>query len=242
MSRRRTTSPPRTRENSDVTARQQFYWRGLHVPFIAPWSEERTLPHPVVERPRSEGAGIGYADEFSRADRRHDVLWVRRPVLRGRGTPDLAAVHPLRQRQAMSHMLCQVCGESTFNEDFGRWGERHLIIARAVEGRPLREGERTTTPPVCRPCAVEAAEACPHLRKGHVAALVKRTQPWGVAGIVYDPRTLLPIPPENPKEPLAEVAFEDPVIRWTLAARDVVTLHGCTPVDLSELAALSVAV
>ncbi|MFE9613196.1 hypothetical protein [Streptomyces sp. NPDC006012] len=233
--------PPAAPQPRKTAARPQFHWQGLHVPFIAPWSEESTPRYRVVERPRFAGGGIAYADEVSRADRRHDVLWVRRALLRGRGTPQLAAVHPLRQRQAMSHMLCQVCGETTFNDDFRRWGERHLFLARAVEGRPIHDGERTTTPPVCLPCAMEAVESCPPLRKGHAAALVERAQPWGVAGIAYDPRTLLPIPPKDPKDPLEEAAFEDPAIRWTLAARDVVTLHGCTPVDLSELATLGVA-
>lgn len=243
MSHQRTTSQALTAERDrGVTTRQQFHWKGLHVPFIAPWSEEGVLPYTVIARPRPGGMGIGFADELSQADRRHGVLWFRHPARRGKGAPDLAAVHPLRQRQAMSHMLCQVCGESTFNDDFRRWGERHLIIARAVNGVPIHEGERTTTPPVCRPCAIEAVEACPHLRKGHVAALVERAQPWGVAGIVYDPRTLRPLPLKKSKNPLTEVGFEDAAIRWTLAARDVVTLHGCTPVDLSDLATLSVAV
>ncbi|BFO23010.1 hypothetical protein SHKM778_93980 (plasmid) [Streptomyces sp. KM77-8] len=62
----------------------------------------------------------------------------------------------------------------------------------------------------------------------------------GVAGIVYDPRTLRPVPTKS-SNGLTDVAFEDPALRWTLAARDVVTLHGCTPVDLADLATASVA-
>src|SRR5690606_14635009 len=199
------------------------------------------LPYKVIRRVRPDGAeGIHYADEVSSADRRDGNLWVRWPALRGRGTPRLADIHPLRQRQAMSHMLCMVCATSTFNDEFRQWGGKHLFIGRAVDGQPIRDGERTDTPPVCLPCAVEAAEACPHLVKGHTAALVERTEPWGVAGIVYDPRTLRPIPTKS-KNGLTEVAFEDPVLRWTLAARDVVTLHGCTPVNLADLATPSVA-
>ncbi|MGI5353553.1 hypothetical protein ACQEU8_36075 [Streptomyces sp. CA-250714] len=224
-----------------MTARQQFHWKGLHVPFIAPWSEEKPLPYKVIKRVGPDGVeGIGYADEVSSADRRDGNLWVRWPALRGRGKPRLADIHPLRQRQAMSHMLCMVCAASTFNDEFRQWGGKHLFIGRAVDGRPIRDGERTDTPPVCLPCAVEAAEACPHLVKGHTAALVERAEPWGVAGIVYDPRTLRPIPTRN-KNGLTDVAFEDPTLRWTLAARDVVTLHGCTPVNLADLATPSVA-
>ncbi|MFG2162803.1 hypothetical protein [Streptomyces olivaceus] len=220
----------------------QFRWNGLHVPFVAPWSEEKPLPYRLIKRIGPDGEeGIGYADEVSGADRRDGNLWVRWPLLRGRGKPRLADIHPLRQRQAMSHMLCMVCATSTFNNDeFRRWGGKHLFIGREVDGRPIRDGDVTDTPPVCLPCAVEAAEACPHLVKGHTAALVERTEPWGVSGIVYDPRTLRPLPTKS-KNGLTDVAFEDPALRWTLAARDVVSLHGCTPVDLAELATPSVA-
>ncbi|MEU3188823.1 hypothetical protein ABZ707_32180 [Streptomyces sp. NPDC006923] len=208
---------------------RQFYWKGLHVPFIAPWSRESSPVSAIIR----VGQGIGYADEFSAADRRHGTLWIRQAAVRGAGDPELAGVHPLRQRQAMSHMLCQVCGTSTFDSDFVRWGERHLFLVRAVGGRPIGEGERTTTPPVCRTCAIESVGACPHLRKGYTAALVKRAQPWGVAGIVYDPLTLKPTIPDSR---LTEASFTSPLIRWTLAARDVATLHGCTTIDLAQLA------
>ncbi|GHH54828.1 hypothetical protein GCM10018773_58420 [Streptomyces candidus] len=216
---------------------RQFYWNGLHVPFIAPWSREKPLPYTVIRRRGRRGEGLGFADELSTADRRDAVLWMRYAVVRGAGKPDLAGVHPLRQRQAMSHMLCQVCGKSTYDDPaYERWGERHLVLMRAVDGRLINEGERTATPPVCEPCAVESVRACPHLRKGYTAALVQHAQPWGVAGTVYDPETLKPLLPDS-EESLTEVGFDQPSIRWVLAARDVATLHGCTTVDLEDLAA-----
>ncbi|NDZ77002.1 hypothetical protein G3I19_00385 [Streptomyces sp. SID10853] len=228
-----------------AVAPEQFYQAGLHVPFIAPWSNETPLPGEIVKITGRGGSGIGYADELSQADRRRGTLWVRQAVQRGRGTSNLAAVHPLRQRQAMSHMLCQVCGRTTYDDSFARWGERHLVITRAVGGRPISDGEKTTSPPVCEPCAVESIGACPHLRKGYAAALVEWTQFWGVAGIVYDPTTLQPIDPggtgAEAEDGLAMVPYESPLIRWTLAARDVSTLHGCTPIDLADLATYSVA-
>ncbi|WP_234313552.1 hypothetical protein [Streptomyces globisporus] len=141
--------------------KRQHYWQGLHVPFIAPWSAEGILPGSIVRR---NGAGIGYADELSRADRRRGVLGVRQSVAQGAGTPALGDVHPLRQRQAMTHMLCQVCGASTFDDAFTRWGERHLFLARAPEGHPFSEGEITSVAPTCLPCAQESISACPHLR------------------------------------------------------------------------------
>ncbi|MFD4338076.1 hypothetical protein ACFWPP_12950 [Streptomyces anulatus] len=211
----------------------QIYWQGLHVPFIAPWSNERVLPGTIVRRTGVGGTGIGYADELSHADRRRGVLWVRQSIAQGSGTPALGEIHPLRQRQAMHHMLCQVCGETTYNADFARWGERHLFLARAPRGRPFSEGEQTSAPPVCLPCAHESINTCPHLRKGYTAALVKYAQPWGVAGVDFDEATLrmMPMPPKQH----LKVQIDHPRERWTLAMREIQTLHGVTPVDLVDL-------
>lgn len=152
-----------------------LHWNGLPVPYIAPWSGERTVPGEIVRRRGIGGEGIGYADEFSQTDRRDGVLWVRNSIAPGVGQPQLAGVHALRQRQAMNHMLCQVCGEPTF----GRTDERHLYLVRSQDGRPIREGERTTTPPVHEACAVTAVRHCPHLRNGYTAALVGYSPTWG---------------------------------------------------------------
>lgn len=132
-------------------------------------------------------------------------------------------------------MLCQVCGTSTF----GRPDERHLFLMRSADGRPITEGEQTSTPPVCEPCAVESVGACPHLRKGYTAALVERAQMWGVAGLVHDPHTLAPV--HGPGGRPVAVSPESLLIRWTLAACTVVTLHGCTTVDLEHLTAKATA-
>ncbi|MFJ8385574.1 hypothetical protein ACIQ9Q_13880 [Streptomyces sp. NPDC094438] len=210
-------------------APRQNYWRGLHVPFIAPWSGESMPLGTIVRRPGPEGDGIAYADEYSQADRRNGVLWLRAGVARGRGKPFFAEVHALRQRQAMTHLLCQVCGSSTF----GRDDERHLFLLRGEEGEPIAEGEKTTAPPICEPCAYESLRACPHLRRGAAAALVGYTPYWGVAGIVYDPITLTPMLSDKP-DGLTLIGFDDPLIRWTLAARSVITLNECTTVDLKQ--------
>ncbi|MFC4463947.1 hypothetical protein ACFPH6_05115 [Streptomyces xiangluensis] len=142
-------------------------------------------------------------------------------------------MHALRQRQAMGYMLCQVCGESTYG---CRRDERHLFLVRAAAGQPIVEGEKTATPPVHESCAVESLRDCPHMRKGATASLVEFAPTWGVAGIVYDPRTLQPLPSDDP-EGLTFVGYDDPAIRWTLAAREVVTLEGCMTVDLNDLVA-----
>ncbi|MFE1768220.1 hypothetical protein ACFW81_28905 [Streptomyces angustmyceticus] len=220
--------------------RRQLYWKGLRVPFIAPWSGEKALPVEIVRRHGIMGEqGIGYPDEDSRFDRRHGNLWVRMPAVRGVGRPNLGGVHSLRQRQAMSHMLCLVCGESTF----GRDDERHLFLMRAPAGQPIAEGEVTPVPPVHESCAIESRRDCPHLRKGYTASLVEHAQPWGAAGILYDPKTLQPLPcKDGDEDGLTFVEFADPASRWLLAARDVVSLHGCTTVDLDELEQAATAV
>ncbi|MER7851440.1 hypothetical protein ABTZ98_02630 [Streptomyces bacillaris] len=216
-------------------SKAQFYWRGLRVPFIAPWSAEHILPGEVVVRTGRGGRGIGYADELSHADRRRGILWARQSLARGRGEPNLPGMHPLRQRQAVTHMLCQVCGSSTFNADFERWGERHLYVARATGGRPIGEGERTVMAPVCLPCATESIGACPHLRRGWTAALVAYAQTWGVAGITHHQQTLAPLPLRE-KE-LHMVPLGDPAERWTIAMREITTLHRVNAVELCDLAA-----
>ncbi|MEU3279103.1 hypothetical protein [Streptomyces antibioticus] len=64
-------------------------------------------------------------------------------------------------------------------------------------------------------------------------ARVERTLSWGVAGIPYDPHTLLPAPGDD----LAMVAYDDPAIRRLVATRQVLSLEGCTAVELSDLSA-----
>ncbi|WP_330334796.1 hypothetical protein OHS33_36975 [Streptomyces sp. NBC_00536] len=212
----------------------QLLSNGLPVPFIAPWSGERSLPGEIVHR-RGPGRGIGYADEQIAGDRWNDVLWIRYSFTPGRGRPELGGTHPMRQRQAISHMLCQVCGTSTISTSGG--DERHLFLVAAPDGEPITEGERTTSPPIHAACAVKSLRHCPHLKRGHTAALVEYCPLWGVAGITHDPRTLLPLPSGGDGEGLDFVSYTDPLLPWTLAARLVITLHGCTTVDLADLAA-----
>ncbi|PJE93926.1 hypothetical protein CUT44_31615 [Streptomyces carminius] len=161
--------------------------------------------------------GVGYLDETPYDRDGHGVLWVRQALARGSGRPQFQNVHVLRQRRAVRRMLCQVCG--------GPW----LFVLRDV-GRPVEEGERTTAPPVCVPCARVSVRQCPRLREGYAATLVGRPSPWGVAGIVHHPATLEPVGGS-----LHEVAHEDPAIRWVTAHRLVLELRECAPVDLGHL-------
>jgi hypothetical protein len=167
------------------------------------------------------GKGIAFADEGPYDRDADGVLWIRQPIAQGSGRPLFPTIHALRQRRAVSRMLCQVCGADTLEQN----PERQLFVLKDV-GRPVEEGELTTAAPVCPPCALIAVEHCPHLRK-HVAAWVERPLPWGVAGIPYDRHTLLPVPGDD----LTKVAYGDPASRWLVATRQVLSLNGCIAVS-----------
>jgi hypothetical protein len=103
-------------------------------------------------------------------------------------------------------------------------------------GGPIREGERTPSPPVCVPCSGIAVQLCHALRGGHwVAAWARHAPSWGVRGTVHDPITLQPIPGRY----MEPVEYGSELLPWTIAARLVVELQGVTPADLErEWAAL----
>jgi hypothetical protein len=210
-------------------------WGDLRVPWIAPWSDEYGARSRIIARQGPAGPCVGYADEVPHADRHTGVLWQRAGVRPGGGKPDFAGVHVLRQRKAMTRLLCQVCGTSTM----GRPDGRTLFVVRSTSGEPMHEGERTTAPPIHETCARQAIQDCPHLRGTWTAALVTVTWAWGVAGIMYDRDTLKPLPgPEEDGGGLEHVAYDDSErIRWIIAARDVVSLRGIEPVDIDSVPA-----
>ncbi|MEU0332247.1 hypothetical protein [Streptomyces sp. NPDC006193] len=209
------------------------YWDGTPVPWITGWTAETIPPQTLTVHHGRGGTGLGFLEEDSPTDRQHDVLWPRMPATRG-GRPDFATVHALRQRQAMSRLLCQMCGGPTL---CSRSDERTLFLVGSAGGRPIEEGERTDAPPVHAVCARLAVEHCPPLRRGWAAALVSYTPVWGVAGLLYHPQTLDQLPVADPSG-MHHVAFTDGRrLRWTLAVRLLVTLEGVTAVtDLDLLA------
>ena len=207
-------------------SRHQYEQGGLRVPYIAAWSTEQYRTPAVVLRGGQGGAGIGFADETPYDRDADGVLWVRQVIAPGTGRPLFPNAHALRQRRAVKRMLCQVCGVDTLEQN----PERQLFVLKDI-GQPVREGERTSAAPVCPPCALIAVKECPHLRE-HVAAWVRRPVSWGVAGVLYDPRTLRPIPDED----LVQVSYDDDAaIRWVLASRQLLSLQDCTAVDLRDL-------
>ncbi|MFI8294086.1 hypothetical protein ACIGBL_33650 [Streptomyces sp. NPDC085614] len=195
-------------------------WKGVPVPYIVPWTGEQDITPTVVPR----GFGIGFLDDDLNVQYRdtYGALWTQRALGRGRGEPLFQNVHPLRQRRAMLHMLCQVCGQPA--EDDNR-GTLFLIGARAAA-----QIERTAHPPLCPPCAQRAVSLCPHLIRNHLALRSRRPTPWGIFGHRYAPGKPFPVSREQPEA----MSYNNPDIRWMLAGQIVVELRHCIGVDLAE--------
>jgi hypothetical protein len=195
------------------------------VPYVTAYSEERLLPVRLIRRPGPPR--IGYADETAHDRDSFSTLWIRPRLLpkRRRGEPQLKEIHPYRQRRAMDHMLCQVCSTPPADP-----GGPHLFLLRNTGG-PIREGERTASPPVCVPCAGIAVQACHALRGDHWTAAWARWAPaWGVYGTIYDPLTLQPVQGRY----MERVEYGSDLAPWTIAARVVVELQGVKPADLER--------
>ncbi|AEW92906.1 MULTISPECIES: hypothetical protein [Streptomycetaceae] len=196
--------------------------RPLVVPYIAPWSGERTAAHLLVHDAR--GTGIVYADEHPFDRDSHGVLYKRTLHRPGVGDPLLGDVHGPRQRRAMRKLLCQVCGRAA-DRDARGW----LWLLRADPRTPeWPEGEMTTHPPLCRRCARISVRQCPHLNDQAVAARVGRPEIDHVLAVRYRKGGTAPEPAGHADV----VPIADPAIRWYLATQLVATLTGCTVVDL----------
>lgn len=210
-----------------MTVQESPAFQGLPVPAIATWSAEQNVSPRVIQR----GFGIGYLDPIDDSlarDHRH-VLWTRWSLGRGKGQPQFNSVHPARQRRAMVDLLCQVCFKPAGDEDEG------TLFITGANGRsgsqgPIEDGEITANPPVHLDCALEAAQHCPHLLNGHVAARVMYPTSWGVFGTRYDLGGLFPIARPEP----TQVSYDSDDRRFVLAHHVLMELDGCQPVDLTK--------
>jgi hypothetical protein len=195
------------------------------VPYIAKWSTERTPSlRMVVKRGR-----IAYADEKPYDRDADGVLWTRVPSLPGKGRPEFGKVHALRQRRAMSEVLCQVCGKSA---DRAANGVLWLISEDPNDPDAWRTDVLTTHPPLCVPCAMTSVGACPHLRKQYVALRVRAFHVAGVRGALYQPGYPSPVAVD-----VAGVAYGDPNIRWMRAGQLIMRLTDFEVVELEAQAA-----
>lgn len=212
--------------------RRRFIYSGWPTPYVAPWTHEKHSFPTLERRVGREGLFLGYRQELP-GDRGVGGELLARLALRpGVGAPRFDSVHSARQRRCMFHLRCQVGGGEALAAD----GRALFVVRSAGVGR-IVEGERTTAPPVCGPCAALAVAYCPRLREGYAAAWVEDPQVWGVAGRVYDPQTLMPADaPSLTKVPYlsGSSGATNPRLRLTVAERLAVELRGVTPVRITQ--------
>lgn len=195
--------------------------RDLPVPYAATWTAETPeVGSRLIIGPR----GLAYRDEVPGDRDRNGVLWSRLRHAPGAGRPDYRSMHPERQRHAMFHRLCQVCGGPADRTSQG-W---LFLLPRPGSGEPEDiEGVHTTKPPVCLPCAALALRHCPHLA---APLFVRSRKPrvWGVYGDLFTPTGTL-----APADAVDLLPYGHPATPWFLASQSVVELGRCTRVTLN---------
>lgn len=197
----------------------------LVVPYVASWSGEQRLQCNLIVRP--DGAGVAYATELPGDRDNQQVLWARVADLSGAGTPQFATVHPSRQMELMTKLLCQVCADPADETDDGiLW----LLPARENDEPGWPEHAGLMDPPICRRCVPIAIERCPELRRGYVLIRVRKSSFWGVFGTLYRRGMFGPVPTAA-----IRLAYGDPQIGWMVATKLVREVRGCSFVDVDEL-------
>lgn len=200
---------------------------GAVVPYIGMWTGEEFLSTQVVQH---ASGGLGYADEMLLDRDEWGVLWTRVTVGIGAGRPLFDKLHPLRQRRAITRLLCQVCAQPADRTEQG-----HLWL---LPEQPSYEPDwpkdiPITLPPVCLACARLSVRMCPALRPTYIAFRA-RSRICGVRGIQFAPVHPLPRPvPEVEDEEF--FYYDDPAIRWVMATQRARTVHDCVFVDLDQL-------
>lgn len=177
---------------------------GSMVPYIGSWTGEELCATRVVYR---SGGGIGFADETVLDRDRWGVLWTRMTGRIGVGKPLFTKLHPVRQRRAMSRLLCQVCARPA---DYPDRGQLWLVPEKGIRaGEDWFEGMSTIHPPLCRECAKISVRMCPALRPRFVA-LHAQSRICGVAGLVFGPGRPVPSPIDSGDDEVIQLG--DPTI------------------------------
>lgn len=195
-------------------------------PYITSWSTERDLHDRVVER----YGRIAYEREKPGDRDEHGILWYQTASRQGQGRPEFKRVHPQRQREVMTSLLCQVCaGPADQTDDGVLW---LLIPEYDRNWTDWPEKCAAEEPPVCRPCARRAVRQCPALREDHIVLRAREYPIVGVRGALYAPGRAAP-------EPLQHVfaRFSFPGINWVRASSLVRELRACTVLPPEELRA-----
>lgn len=199
--------------------------KGLPVPWVARWSTERPtaaadfVRETLLAPDGSLSLRLRYADQRPGDRDRFGVLWYR-AASQTIGEPEFAQVHPHRQRDAMDHPRCQVCGRRLRIED-AVW----MLAGKEIDSEGTGAA-MTGQPPLCEPCVEVSVTYCPHLRSGARDAYRAASHtPIGVFADVHRPDLEEPLMGEL-------VAHRDPWIGCALARQRVVRLHHVEAVSL----------
>ncbi|MEV6141356.1 hypothetical protein [Streptomyces sp. NPDC051992] len=205
------------------------------VPYVAAYSNELGPRESelCLEVPRNGIPHIAYL--HPRPDDRdaHGNLWARmtRPSADERGSALFDCMDPLRQRECMEGLLCQVCAKpaatsvGTVFVEWQRPGEQPKRLDRIT----------TDAPPVCRECLPLSFLACPFLRDEEtaVALLARKSVLSGVSGTLY--RVDASLSTWIPSERDSYSSFNKPRLPGMLAQRLYRKLRGVTVLDLTDL-------
>ncbi|MFE7116543.1 hypothetical protein ACFU99_14140 [Streptomyces sp. NPDC057654] len=202
--------------------------QGLVVLYVTAWSREREVSRADL---LLDAGGLRYRTEHTEDRDQRGGLWERWRGGYGDGDPLWRAVNSERQRIAMEHLRCQVCGGRASHTGKGvlflEGGRMTAAAARLEEGTVAQ-------PPLCLPCAPVARRQCPHLRRHCIALRAKKYPVWGVLGAVYAARH-----PRGPRptdqlvlEHEVPVAYGTSALRYVLASQLLRELRRVTVVDL----------
>lgn len=206
------------------------------VPYAAAYSNELGPRESelCIEVPRNGVPRLAYV--HPRPDDRdaHGNLWARmtRPPEGERGRVMFDCMDPLRQRECMTGLLCQVCAqpaetrEGTVFVEWQRPGEQG--------SKPL-DRITTDTPPVCGTCLPVSLHRCSFLRdeKSVRVLLVRESVISGVSGTLY--RVSDDLKRWIPSEQDAYSSFNKPRYPGMLAQRLYRKLRGVTLLETNEI-------
>jgi hypothetical protein len=168
--------PPVTTDHSVLPQ-----WKGHPVPWVARWSGEEKRIRPRVDKDPTGHLWVSYPDDGTGETREPSgVLWQKEGITRA-GEPRFAHVSTYRQRSAMRHRLCQVCGRKV-QDGMITW------VMGASQFEILEDGTAVSmSPPVCDECIPLCLELCPHLREPENRLVLKvlEYRIWGVSGEVF---------------------------------------------------------
>ncbi|CAM5363808.1 hypothetical protein GCM10010329_84850 [Streptomyces spiroverticillatus] len=205
------------------------------VPYVTAYTNELgpRLDELTVEIRPNRAPQIAYVLPTPNDRDAHGNLWARmtRPPEGERGRPLFESMDPLRQRECMQGLLCQVCAKPAERED----GTLFIEWQHANEPPIRLDRIITDMPPLCPSCVPVSLKHCRFLRdeKSAVVLLVRKSVPSGVSGTLF--RVV-----DNPirwttSENDAYCSFNKPRQPALIAQRLYRKLRGVTVVDPDSL-------